>query len=85
VGVDDVMPEVLWKLYFLEAQGYEIDDKVLYQDNKRSILLETNGRGSSGKRTRHIVLIPQVRPAHKYPISPWEMIHPPGGDNAVCR
>jgi hypothetical protein len=31
------------------------------------------------------VLIPQVRPAHKYPISPWEMmIHPPGGDNAVC-
>jgi hypothetical protein len=31
------------------------------------------------------MLIPQVRPAHKYPISPWEMIHPPGGDNAVCR
>jgi hypothetical protein len=29
------------------------------------------------------VLIPQVRPAHKYPISPWEMIHPPGGDNPV--
>jgi hypothetical protein len=32
-----------------------------------------------------MLLIPQVRPAHKYPISPWEMIHPPGGDNAVCR
>jgi hypothetical protein len=31
-----------------------------------------------------LVLIPQVRPAHKYPNSPWEMIHPPGGDNAVC-
>jgi hypothetical protein len=30
------------------------------------------------------VLIPQVRLAHKYPISPWEMIHPPGGDNPVC-
>jgi hypothetical protein len=29
------------------------------------------------------LLIPQVRPAHKYPISPWEMIHPPGGDNPV--
>jgi hypothetical protein len=29
------------------------------------------------------MLIPQVRPAHKYPNSPWEMIHPPGGDNAV--
>jgi hypothetical protein len=31
------------------------------------------------------VLIPQVRPARKYPIPPWEMIHLPGGDNAVCR
>jgi hypothetical protein len=30
------------------------------------------------------MLIPQVRMAHKYPISPWEMIHPPGGDNPVC-
>jgi hypothetical protein len=34
------------------------------------------------KHTR--LLIPQVRLAHKYPISPWEMIHPPGGDNPVC-
>jgi hypothetical protein len=25
------------------------------------------------------MLIPQVRPAHKYPNSPWEMIHPPWG------
>jgi hypothetical protein len=30
------------------------------------------------------LLIPQVRLAHKYPNSPWEMSHPPGGDNAVC-
>jgi hypothetical protein len=29
------------------------------------------------------MVIPQVRLAHKYPISPWEMIHPPGGDNPV--
>jgi hypothetical protein len=29
-------------------------DTVLYQDNKSSILLETNGKASSGKRTRHI-------------------------------
>jgi hypothetical protein len=55
VGTDDVMPKILWTLYFLEAQGYKIDEKILYQDNKSSILLlETNGRGSSGKRTRHI-------------------------------
>jgi hypothetical protein len=30
------------------------------------------------------LLIPQVRPAHKYPNSPWEMIHPPWGYNTVC-
>jgi hypothetical protein len=34
--------------------------------------------------TRGSLLIPQVRLVHKYPISPWEMIHPPGGDNPVC-
>jgi hypothetical protein len=56
VGVDDVIPQVLWTLYFLEAQGYKIDDTIIYQDNKSSILLETNGRGSSGKRTRHIAV-----------------------------
>jgi hypothetical protein len=54
VGVDDITPQMLWTLYFLEAQGYKILDNILYQDNKSSILLETNGRGSSGKRTRHI-------------------------------
>ena len=54
VGADDVLPQMLWTLYFLEAQGYKIDDNILYQDNKSSILLDTNRRGSSGKRTRHI-------------------------------
>ena len=29
-------------------------DTVLYQDNKSTMLLEKNGRASSGKRTRHI-------------------------------
>jgi hypothetical protein len=42
VGTDDVMPQMLWTLYFLEAQGYKIEDNVLYQDNKSSILRETN-------------------------------------------
>jgi hypothetical protein len=54
VGADDVMPQMLWTLYFLEAQGYKVDSNTLFQDNKSAILLETNGRGSSGKRTRHI-------------------------------
>jgi hypothetical protein len=54
VGTDNVMPQVLWTLYFLEAQGYKMNNNVLYQDKKSSILLETNGHGSSRKWTRHI-------------------------------
>jgi hypothetical protein len=48
-GVDDEMPQMLLTLHFLEAQGYKIDDKFLYQEKKSSTLLETNGRGSGGK------------------------------------
>ena len=36
----------------MEAQGYKINKNILYQDNKSAILLETNGKRSSGKRTR---------------------------------
>jgi hypothetical protein len=54
VGVDDVMPLVLWTRYFLEAQGYEVRENKVFQDNKSAILLEENGRRSSSRRTRHI-------------------------------
>jgi hypothetical protein len=54
VGVNDVMPQILWTRYFLEAQGYGVEDSLVYQDNQSAILLEKNGRASSGKRTRHI-------------------------------
>ena len=40
--------------YFLEAQGYPSEQTILYQDNTSAILLENNGRSSSGKSTRHI-------------------------------
>ena len=36
----------------MEAQGVEIKKNILYQDNKSTILLENNGKRSSGKRTR---------------------------------
>lgn len=54
VAVADVMPQVLWTRYFLEAQGYKVGASTVYQDNKSAILLEKNGKASSGKRTRHI-------------------------------
>ena len=54
VGVDDMMPIIHWAHHFLLAQGYVIVENLLPQDNKSSILLERNGKASSGKRTRHI-------------------------------
>ena len=44
VGVDDGMPLVIWTRNFMTAQGYEIHDNVIYQDNQSAILLEKNGR-----------------------------------------
>ena len=54
VGARNVMPQVLWTRYFLEAQGYPIRDNAFYQDNQSAMLLKKNGRGSSSKHTRHI-------------------------------
>ena len=54
IGADDFMPAICWTRYFLEAQGYDVNDNVLKQDNKSAILLEKNGKMSSGKRTKHI-------------------------------
>jgi hypothetical protein len=54
VAVDDVMPLILWTRYFLEAQGYGVQENKVFQDNQSAMLLEKNGRRSSGRRTRHI-------------------------------
>ena len=55
----------------MEAQGYEIKKNILYQDNKSAILLETNGKKSSGKRTRalnirYFLLTDQVKKGNVY-------------------
>jgi len=54
VAVHDNMPSILWTRYFLEEQGYPMKPSVVHQDNKSAMLLESNGRGSSSKRTRHM-------------------------------
>jgi hypothetical protein len=54
VGVDNMMPIILWTCYFLLSQGYVVNKNLLLQDNKSLILLERNRKASSGKRTRHI-------------------------------
>jgi hypothetical protein len=38
----------------MKAQGWKVNNMVIYQDNKSAILLENNGKLSSTSRTKHI-------------------------------
>jgi hypothetical protein len=48
VGVDDSLALVIWTRNFLQAQGLKVTDNIIYQDNQSAVLLECNGRASSG-------------------------------------
>ena len=42
VGASEYIPYNLWLIQFMSAQGYEIKDNLLYQDNKSTILMLKN-------------------------------------------
>ena len=42
IGANNLLPQILWTMYLLETQGYDIDDDIMYQNNMRKILLEKN-------------------------------------------
>ncbi len=52
--MQDKLPDVIWTRYFVECQGYEIDEYVIFQDNMSALSLEKNGKILSSKRTKHI-------------------------------
>ena len=54
VTADMFMPDMLWSLHFIQAQGYDAECVGLYQDNISTQLLIKNGKMSSGKKTKHI-------------------------------
>jgi hypothetical protein len=54
MGANDFMPAICWTQYFMEAQGYQVQDNILFQDNKSMILLEKNGKALISKRTKHV-------------------------------
>jgi hypothetical protein len=54
VAADEVVGPMLWTKWFLQAQGYPVCGNTLYQDNRSAMLLESNGRQSAGKRSRHL-------------------------------
>ena len=53
IGVDDKISKVIWSRKFIEHQGFKINLCIIFQDNTSTIKLLENGRGSTGKRTRH--------------------------------
>ena len=54
IGLYDKVGDILWTRQFLEAQGYDIETNVVYQDNMSTLSLAKNGYVSSSKRTKHI-------------------------------
>ena len=54
VATDEIISQMIWTQLFLEAQGYPIMENILYQDNKSTMLLETNGHKSAGKHSHHL-------------------------------
>ena len=53
VATDEIISPMIWTL-FLEAQGYPVEENILYQDNKSAMLLETNRHKSAGKHSCHL-------------------------------
>ena len=53
-GVNDTLGHILWARYFSQEQGYDMEPSLIYQDNMSAILIKTNGKFSSSKRTKHI-------------------------------
>jgi hypothetical protein len=54
IALHDKLSDVIWMRYFVECQGYTIDECIIFQDNMSALSLEKNGRVSSSKRTKHI-------------------------------
>ena len=54
VSVDAYMPEVLWSLYFIQAQGYGVNYAEIHQDNVSAQMLEINGKLSRLRKTKQI-------------------------------
>ena len=54
VAVSEYLPYHIWLVNFLIHQGYNIKNKVLFQDNESAIKMESNGRNSCTGNSRHI-------------------------------
>ena len=56
MGADDVLPQVLWTINFIEREGYKVENKEMMQDNVSELKLKKKGGKSSSKQTKHILV-----------------------------
>ena len=54
VSAHEVLPTTLLSKYFIEAQGYDVEQMILYQDSQDMMRLKVNCQFSSTKWTKHI-------------------------------
>ena len=46
IGTYDAIPQDLWSKYFIEDQGYTMEQNIIHQDKKMATLLKVNGKFS---------------------------------------
>ena len=54
VRADDALPGFFWAQYFIEAQGFTVEEIITHQKNLSTMLLDKNGSELSTQRTKLI-------------------------------
>jgi hypothetical protein len=54
ISLGNKLSNVVWMRYFIECQGYDIDESIIFQDNMSALLMEKNGQISVSKQLKHI-------------------------------
>ena len=54
VVLDDALATILWTLYFIKAQGYSVEQNIIFKDNMSTINLSLNETFSSSKIIKYI-------------------------------
>ena len=54
IGVDDMVSKIVWTTNFAKMQGLRPQRTTLFQDNATTIVLESKGIASAGKRMKHL-------------------------------
>ncbi len=54
VGVSNFLPNMIWVSMFLEAQGFSLQENILYQDSESAMRIVLNGKRSCSAKTKHM-------------------------------